>query len=384
MIVNAHARQRSPDYGEYPASLSMWLMETSWFSHRPLWTFIMSGVFDRFPALRLVLAEQGSGWIRDALDIDGRLLRARSPTATSGSCGSLEPQLLERMPSEYWADELPRSPRASCTATTARGGIESASTTSCGAATTRTSRAPLPFSTEAIQHDVRRRSRTARCAAMLGGNAAARLRLRPRAARAAGGAVRADRRRSRRRARRRSRRRGRAWPSATTHLRTSDRGSGRGSTISSSRRTAMRDRTRRRTASSSTRRSATSSTTSSPNANGLIDERRVDADGRLRGRRRVPGGVVRRGRRGQQPPRGRAARRLGRRHPRPGARPRRRDRRGRVPRARRGHRHDGRAVRRRVQPDRDAQPRSPARRRARVQPVGGAAVPGRAPSAAPA
>ena len=28
----------------------------------------MSGVFDRFPELRLVLAEQGSGWIRDALD----------------------------------------------------------------------------------------------------------------------------------------------------------------------------------------------------------------------------------------------------------------------------------------------------------------------------
>ena len=66
VIVSAHAGSHSPDYGEYPASLSMWLMETSWFSHRPLWTFIMSGVFDRFPKLRLVLAEQGSGWIRDA------------------------------------------------------------------------------------------------------------------------------------------------------------------------------------------------------------------------------------------------------------------------------------------------------------------------------
>ena len=76
---------------------------------------------------------------------------------------------------------------------------------------------------------------------------------------------------------------------------------------------------------------------------------------RLHRRRRVPGGVVRRGRRGQQPPRDRPARRLGRRDARPGARQRRRDRRGRVPRSRRRHRHDGRAVRRRLQPDRHAQ-----------------------------
>ena len=56
-------------------------------------------------------------------------------------------------------------------------------------------------------------------------------------------------------------------------------------------------------------------------------------------RRRVQGGVVRRGRGGQQPPRDRPARRLGRRDARQGARQRRRDRRGRVPRARRRHRH---------------------------------------------
>lgn len=101
VIVNAHAGSHSPDYGEYPASLSMWLMEASWFSHRPLWTFIMSGVFDRFPGLRLVLAEQGSSWIRNALDtMDGFY-----PQIAKGNIGELrflEPQLLEHMPSEYW------------------------------------------------------------------------------------------------------------------------------------------------------------------------------------------------------------------------------------------------------------------------------------------
>jgi len=101
VIVNAHGGSASPDYGEHPASLSLWLMETTWFSHRPLWTFILSGVFDRFPALRLVVAEQGTSWIRDALDVmDGFYVQI-----AQGNIGELrfrEPQLLERMPSEYW------------------------------------------------------------------------------------------------------------------------------------------------------------------------------------------------------------------------------------------------------------------------------------------
>ena len=99
-------------------------------------------------------------------------------------------------------------------------------------------------------------------------------------------------------------------------------------------------------------------------------------DRELHGRPGVPGRVVRRGRRRQQPARGRPARRLGRRDARQGARQRRGHGRGRVPRARRRHRHHGRAVRRRVQPAGDPRPRQAARRRARVQPLGGHAVPG--------
>jgi predicted TIM-barrel fold metal-dependent hydrolase len=101
LVVSAHAGSHSPDYGDYPASLSMWLMETSWFSHRPLWTFIMSGIFDRFPGLRLVLAEQGSGWIRDALNT----MDAFAYQIANGNVGELrflEPQVLLRTPSEYW------------------------------------------------------------------------------------------------------------------------------------------------------------------------------------------------------------------------------------------------------------------------------------------
>jgi predicted TIM-barrel fold metal-dependent hydrolase len=101
VIVNAHGGSSSPDYGDHPASLSLWIMETAWFSHRPLWTFILAGVFDRFPNLRLVLAEQGSGWIRDALDVMDNFY-AQISQGNVGVMRFVDPQLLERMPSEYW------------------------------------------------------------------------------------------------------------------------------------------------------------------------------------------------------------------------------------------------------------------------------------------
>jgi predicted TIM-barrel fold metal-dependent hydrolase len=101
VIVNAHGGSSSPDYGEHPASLSLWIVETAWFSHRPLWTFILAGVFDRFPELRLVLAEQGSGWIREALDVMDTFY-AQISQGNVGVMRFVDPQLLERMPSEYW------------------------------------------------------------------------------------------------------------------------------------------------------------------------------------------------------------------------------------------------------------------------------------------
>jgi predicted TIM-barrel fold metal-dependent hydrolase len=101
VIVNAHGGSASPSYGDYPASLSIWLMETTWYSHRPLWTMILSGVFDRHPNLRLALAEQGSGWIGGALET----MDSHYSHIAMGAIGELkfaEPCLLEQKPSDYW------------------------------------------------------------------------------------------------------------------------------------------------------------------------------------------------------------------------------------------------------------------------------------------
>jgi predicted TIM-barrel fold metal-dependent hydrolase len=102
VLVAAHGGSASPDYGAYPASQLMWLMETTWFSHRPLWSLVLAGVFDRFPGLRLVLAEQGSAWIRNALDTMDQFY-GQSVIGNIGELRFLEPHVLERMPSEYWS-----------------------------------------------------------------------------------------------------------------------------------------------------------------------------------------------------------------------------------------------------------------------------------------
>ena len=101
VILNAHGGSASPDYGDHPGSQLLWLMETSWFSHRPLWTLVLSGVFDRFPFLRLVLAEQGSSWIPPALDAMDQHYASMAAGGV-GELRTLEGLHLERMPSEYW------------------------------------------------------------------------------------------------------------------------------------------------------------------------------------------------------------------------------------------------------------------------------------------
>jgi predicted TIM-barrel fold metal-dependent hydrolase len=102
VIVSVHGGGGTPDYGEHPASLSMFILEAAFYSHRPLWSLIMSGVFDRFPKLRFVLAESGVGWVPGVLaSMDG--LYAKLSAGNVGELRFLSPFLLERMPSEYFA-----------------------------------------------------------------------------------------------------------------------------------------------------------------------------------------------------------------------------------------------------------------------------------------
>ncbi|WP_327702167.1 amidohydrolase family protein [Streptomyces decoyicus] len=89
--VNHHGGSASPPLGDEPAARAVFMVETTWFSHRALWHLVFGGAFRRHPGLRLVLTEQGSGWIPGVLDMldyyHGRLVAAatasRSATAES-------------------------------------------------------------------------------------------------------------------------------------------------------------------------------------------------------------------------------------------------------------------------------------------------------------
>lgn len=102
IVVNHHAGGAGPDYGDEPAGGVMWIVETSWFSHRALWHLILSGVFERHPSLAFVLTEQGAAWVPETL----RMLDAMAMGIRMGKMGELgfDPeQSIPRQPSEYWA-----------------------------------------------------------------------------------------------------------------------------------------------------------------------------------------------------------------------------------------------------------------------------------------
>ncbi|WNM34267.1 amidohydrolase family protein [Streptomyces sp. Li-HN-5-11] len=107
--VNHHAGSASPPLGDEPAARAVFMVETTWFSHRALWHLVFGGAFRRHPGLRLVLTEQGSGWIPGVLDMldyyHGRLVRAATKRATAES--KFGAGLAEHMggaPSEVWRD----------------------------------------------------------------------------------------------------------------------------------------------------------------------------------------------------------------------------------------------------------------------------------------
>ncbi|MCX4551897.1 amidohydrolase [Streptomyces sp. NBC_01267] len=107
--VNHHGGSASPPLGDEPAARAVFMVETTWFSHRALWHLIFGGAFRRHPGLRLVLTEQGSGWIPRVLDMldyyHGRLVSAASKAATAESkFGAGLATSMGGGPSEVWRD----------------------------------------------------------------------------------------------------------------------------------------------------------------------------------------------------------------------------------------------------------------------------------------
>ncbi|MET9473762.1 amidohydrolase family protein [Streptomyces sp. NPDC002917] len=107
--VNHHGGSASPPLGDEPAARAVFMVETTWFSHRALWHLIFGGAFRRHPGLKLVLTEQGSGWIPGVVEMldyyHGRLVAAASRTSTAeAKFGAGLAASMGASPGEVWRD----------------------------------------------------------------------------------------------------------------------------------------------------------------------------------------------------------------------------------------------------------------------------------------
>jgi predicted TIM-barrel fold metal-dependent hydrolase len=82
--LNIHSGSGSPRYGSYAVSQLLYISEIQFYSTRPLAHLILSGVFERFPGLKVAMTEQGATWIRPMLEQLDQLIE----TARKGSAGA--------------------------------------------------------------------------------------------------------------------------------------------------------------------------------------------------------------------------------------------------------------------------------------------------------
>lgn len=86
------------EYGNAPGWMSVYGYETIFFSARPLWFMLLTGVFERFPELRMAVTEAGCYWAADMLwRMDMMAMREHGMRKMVGTRGELT-----MLPSEYF------------------------------------------------------------------------------------------------------------------------------------------------------------------------------------------------------------------------------------------------------------------------------------------
>ena len=100
--INAHGGTGSPDYGPYPVSALLMIMEVQFYGQRPFVHLLLSGVFERFPKLKFVMTEQGCAWVPGMLQhLDSMLGNIRKNKAV-GELRFAEDHILPKSATEYF------------------------------------------------------------------------------------------------------------------------------------------------------------------------------------------------------------------------------------------------------------------------------------------
>jgi predicted TIM-barrel fold metal-dependent hydrolase len=102
--INSHGGGGSPGFSfDAPSDRAVGLLEVTYYSHRTLWHLIYNGAFERHPELKLVLTEQGTGWVpRTLATLDEFYNRFTTPGAVEHAIAGGIAEVLHRPPSEYF------------------------------------------------------------------------------------------------------------------------------------------------------------------------------------------------------------------------------------------------------------------------------------------
>jgi predicted TIM-barrel fold metal-dependent hydrolase len=101
VIVQQHSGGGSPDYGRHDVAGLMFLAETTFYSKRGFTHLLLGGVFERFPRLRYVLAEQGCAWVPPLLTQYDAYHEQMRATGRVGELGFDADVVLSMAPSDY-------------------------------------------------------------------------------------------------------------------------------------------------------------------------------------------------------------------------------------------------------------------------------------------
>ena len=105
MPVNHHSGSAAPPGRDTNEDKVILVLEVTWWAHRAFTHMMVSGVFERYPNLQLVLTEQGTAWIPgELMRLDYFWDRFRSAVGSQEyEWGNPVVEKMSLKPSEYWA-----------------------------------------------------------------------------------------------------------------------------------------------------------------------------------------------------------------------------------------------------------------------------------------
>jgi predicted TIM-barrel fold metal-dependent hydrolase len=99
MVLHTHSGAGPADYDIGPGFIAIYATEAYWWAARPLWVLLWSGVFERHPGLKYVIAENGAWWLPDIMvKMDEKFVGGHN----TEKLGNVFRENLSMKPSEYF------------------------------------------------------------------------------------------------------------------------------------------------------------------------------------------------------------------------------------------------------------------------------------------